>query len=85
MCSLNHTTDEKRRLGYVNPNRINQIQLNPQIKENNLKYKNMKTKSKITMKKGLTTGNRTVVSTYLGRTMLRFQNKACIMAPYNFK
>jgi hypothetical protein len=85
MCNLNHTTDRKKRLGYVNPNFINQIQLIPQINENNQKYKNMKAKSKFTMKKRLTTENRTVVSTYLGRTMLRFQHKACIMAPYNFK
>jgi hypothetical protein len=44
----------------------------------------MKAKSKIAVKK-LTIENRTVVSTYLGQTMLRFQHKACIMAPYNFK
>jgi hypothetical protein len=69
----------------VNPNLINQIQLNPQINENNPKYKNMKVKSKIAAKKRLTTKNRIVVSTYLGHIMLRFQNKACILAPYNFK
>jgi hypothetical protein len=51
MCSLNHTTDPKKRLGCANPNLINQIQLNPQINENNQKYKNMKAKSKITVKK----------------------------------
>jgi hypothetical protein len=42
-------------------------------------------KSKIAVKKRLTTEDRIVVSTYLGRTMLWFQNKACIMSPYNFK
>jgi hypothetical protein len=35
----------------VNPNLINQIQLNPQINENNRKYKNIKAKSKIIVKK----------------------------------
>jgi hypothetical protein len=50
MCSLNHTTDKKR-LGYANQNLINQIQLNPQINENNPKYKNKKAKSKIIVKK----------------------------------
>jgi hypothetical protein len=45
----------------------------------------MKVKSKIAVKKKLTTENMTVVSTYLGRIKLRFQHKACIMAPYNFK
>jgi hypothetical protein len=67
----------------VNPNLINQLQLNPQINENSQKYKNMKAKSKTTAKKD-TTEKRTVVSTYFGRTMLWFQHKTCIMAPYNF-
>jgi hypothetical protein len=51
MCSLNHTTDIKKRLGYMNPNLINQLQLNPQINKNSEKYKNMKVKSKISAKK----------------------------------
>jgi hypothetical protein len=51
MCSLIHTSDKSKRLGYVYPNLINQIELNPQINENNLKYKNMRLKSKIAMKK----------------------------------
>jgi hypothetical protein len=83
MCSLNHTPDQQKRLGYANPNLINQIQLDPQINENNPKYKNMKAKSKIGTKK-LTTKKRTIVSTYLGQTMLRYQHKDFIMAPYNF-
>jgi hypothetical protein len=69
----------------VNPNLINQIELNPQINENNLKYKNMRPKSKIVEKKKLTSDKRVVAATYIGRTMLRWQHKACIMAPYNFK
>jgi hypothetical protein len=43
-----------KRLGYVNPNIINQIELNPQINEYNPKYKNLRPKSKITAKKKLT-------------------------------
>jgi hypothetical protein len=51
MYSLIHTSNECKRLGYVNPNLINQIELNPQINENNPKYKNMRSKSKIATKK----------------------------------
>jgi hypothetical protein len=83
MCSLIHTSGESKRLGYVNPNLINQIELNPQISENNPKYKNTRMKSKIATKK-LTNDKRVVAATYIGRTMLR-QHKACIMTPYNFK
>jgi hypothetical protein len=51
MCSLIHTSDKCKTLGYVNPNLINQIELKPQINENNPKYKNMRLKSKIAVKK----------------------------------
>jgi hypothetical protein len=69
----------------MNPNIINQIELNPQINENNPKYKNMRPKSKIAVKKKLTNDKRVAATTYLGGTMLRWKHKACIMAPYNFK
>jgi hypothetical protein len=85
MYSLIHTFDKSKRLGYVNPNLINQIELNPQINENNLKYKNIRQKSKLTVKKKLINDKRIAAATYLGRTMLWWQDKACIMAPYNFK
>jgi hypothetical protein len=85
MCSLNHTTDQRKRLGYAKPNLINQIELNQQINDNNPKYKNMRPKSKIAVKKMVTNEKRIIVSTYLGHTMLRFQDKACIIAPCNFK
>jgi hypothetical protein len=68
MCSLIHTSDESKRLEYVNPNLINQIELNPQINENNPKYKNMRPKSKIAMKK-LTNDKRVVAATYVGQTI----------------
>jgi hypothetical protein len=51
MYSLIHTFDKSKRLGYVNPNIINQIELNPQINENNMKYENMRLKGKIAAKK----------------------------------
>jgi hypothetical protein len=44
-------SDERKRLGYANPNLRNQIELNPQINENNPKYKNMRLKSKIATEK----------------------------------
>jgi hypothetical protein len=38
MCNLIHMSDESKRLEYVNPNIINQIELYPQINESNPKY-----------------------------------------------
>jgi hypothetical protein len=51
MYSLNHTTDQRKTLGYANQNLINQIEWNPPIDENNPKYKNMRPKTKIAVKK----------------------------------
>jgi hypothetical protein len=70
MCSLNHTTNQRKRLGYANPNLINEIELNPQINKNNPKYNNMRPKSKIAVKRKLTNEKRIDVPTYLSRTML---------------
>jgi hypothetical protein len=61
------------------------MELNPQINENNPKYKNMRLKSKIAVKKKLTNNKRITTATYIGWTMLWWQEKSCIMAPYNFK
>jgi hypothetical protein len=41
MCSLNHTSGTEKRLGCVNQNLINQLELNPQINENGEKVKSM--------------------------------------------
>jgi hypothetical protein len=70
MCSLIHTSNKSKRLGYVNPNIINQIELNQQVNENNQKYKNMRPKSKIAANKKLTNCKRIDAATYLGRTKL---------------
>jgi hypothetical protein len=44
MCNSNHTSDTIKRLGYVNPNPINQLELNPQINDNSQKVKGMNKK-----------------------------------------
>jgi hypothetical protein len=72
MCSLIHMSNKSKRLGYVNPNLINQIELNPnlinqielnpQINNKNRKYKSMRLKSKIAMKK-LTNDKRITTTT----------------------
>jgi hypothetical protein len=62
----------------MNPNLINQLQLNPQINKNSEKYKNMRVKSKIKVKRKLNSEKRYVASTYLGQIMLWFQDKDCI-------
>jgi hypothetical protein len=58
MCSLNHTSDTRKRLGYVNTNPINQLELNPQIHDNNQKVKGMTKKKRVKAQRQLTTEKR---------------------------
>jgi hypothetical protein len=76
MRSLNHTSDTKRRLGFVNLNFIIQLQLNPQINENSEKYKTMIKKKLSNAKRQLTNKKMSITSTYLAQVMLRFQEKS---------
>ena len=85
MCSLNYTSDKEKRLRYVNPTIINQLELNPQINPNNEKYKAMNKRKRASVQRHLTNEKRTIASTYLGQIMFWFQDKDCIMASYNFK
>jgi hypothetical protein len=85
MCSLNYTSDDQKRLGYVNPTLINQLTLNPQLNENSETYKAMSKKKRAASQKKLTKEKRDIASTLLGQIMMRFQDKDCILAPYNFK
>jgi hypothetical protein len=85
MCSLNQTSDTKKRLRYVNPNLIIQLELNPQINEKSQKYKAMTKKKRAASQTQLTKEKRDIASTHLGQIMLCFQDKDCIVAIYNFK
>jgi hypothetical protein len=44
MCTLVHVADDEKRLGYMNPTQINQLELNPVINEKSDKFKGMSKK-----------------------------------------
>jgi ribosomal protein L18E len=89
MCSLVHVCDDQKRLGFVNPMQINQLELNPVINEKSVTFKCMSNKKRAaTIKKAqqkLTKEKRDLASTHIGQLMQRFKDKECIMAPYNFE
>ncbi|KAK3127145.1 hypothetical protein QOZ80_7AG0568910 [Eleusine coracana subsp. coracana] len=71
------------RVAYVNPSRINQSSINPMV---NLKNYPDKTPTELAeIKTVLTTEARTYVANYLYDCFMRWQDRECIMAPYNFK
>jgi hypothetical protein len=72
MYNLNHTSDTEKWLGYVNPNYINQLQLNPQINENSDKYKTMINRKLSNAKRQLTNEKMPLASIYVGQVMLWF-------------
>jgi hypothetical protein len=69
----------------LNPNLVNQLQLDPQINENSEKYKNMTVKSKLKAKRQLANEKWSLASTYFGQIMLQFEVKDYIMTSYSFK
>jgi hypothetical protein len=46
MCSLVHICDEKKRLGFMNPTQINQLELNPVINKKSQTFKGMSNKKR---------------------------------------
>jgi ribosomal protein L18E len=84
-----HVCDDKKRLGFMNPTQINQLELNPVINEKSETFKDMSNKKRAeAIKKAqqkLTKEKRDLVSTHIGQLMQRFKDRECIMAPYNFE
>jgi ribosomal protein L18E len=89
MCNLVHVCDDKKRLGFMNPTQINQLELNPVINEKSETFKGMSNKKRATaIKKAqqkLTKEKRDRESTHIGQLMQRFKDRECIMALYNFE
>jgi GR25 family glycosyltransferase involved in LPS biosynthesis len=86
--SLFHVTDGQKRLGFVNPMQINQLELNPVINEKSELFKGMRNKKwDAAIKKAqqkLIKKKRDLASTNIGQLMQRFKDRECIMSPYNF-
>jgi ribosomal protein L18E len=84
-----HVSDDKKRLGFVNPTQINQLELNPIINKKSEMLKGMSNKKHATaIKKAqqkLTKEKRDLASIHIGQLMQRFEDRKCIMASYNFE
>jgi hypothetical protein len=89
MCSLMHVCDGQKRLRFVNPTQINQLQLNPVINKKSETFKGMSKKQWVTtIKKAqqkLTKEKRDLALTHIVLLIQRFQDRECIMAAYNFE
>jgi hypothetical protein len=89
MCSSVHVCDDEKRLRFLNPTQINQLELNPVINKKSETFKGMSNKKRpATIKKAqekLTKEKRDLASTHIGQLLQRFEDRQCIMAPYNFE
>jgi hypothetical protein len=87
MCSLVHVSDDKNRLGFMNPTQINQLELNSVINEKSETFKGMSNKGHCNKKaqQKLTKEKRDLASTHIGQLTHWFKDRDCIMPPYNFK
>jgi hypothetical protein len=48
MCTLLHTCEKEKRLGFMNPTQINQLELNPVVNEESKTFKGMSKKKRAT-------------------------------------
>jgi hypothetical protein len=89
MCTLVYTCDEQKRLEFLNPTQINQLELNPIINKKSETFKGMSKKKRAAAikkaQKALTKEKRDLASTHIGQIFQRFKDRQCIMAPYNFE
>jgi hypothetical protein len=89
MCTLLHTCDKEKRLGFMNPTQINQLELNPVINKKSEMFKGMSKKKRATaikkVQQKLTKKKRDIASTHIGQLFQQFEGRQCIMAPYNFE
>jgi hypothetical protein len=73
MCSSMHVSDDQKRLGFVNPTQINQLELNSVINEKSDTFKDMSNKKWVAaIKKAqqkLTKEKRDLASTHIGQLM----------------
>jgi hypothetical protein len=89
MCTLVHTCDKEKILGFMNPAQINQFELNPVINEKSETFKGMSKKKRATaiekVQQKRTKEKRDLTSTHIGQLFQRFKYRQCIMTPYNFE
>jgi ribosomal protein L18E len=80
MCSLVHVCDNKKRLGFMNPTQINQLELNPVINKKSETFKDMSNKKKAAAikkhNKKLTKEKRDLASTHIGQLLQRYKDSA---------
>jgi hypothetical protein len=73
MCNLVHVCDDKKRLGFMNPTQINQLELNPIINEKSETFTSMSNKKWATAIKQAqqkqTKEKRDLVATHIGQLM----------------
>jgi chromosomal replication initiation ATPase DnaA len=84
-----HVCDKEKRLRFTNPTQINQLELNPIINEKSETFKGMSKKKRATSirkaQQALIKEKRDLALTHIGQLFQRFEDKQCIMAPYNFE
>ena len=90
-CSMNsvrqeRTTDRKDwKVAYLNPTFIAQSQINPVFNERDPKYKDMTPKEMERMVEDFRNVKRAKVANYICSCFIKWQDRQCIIALYNFE
>ena len=85
LSRLNWVSDKRNRYGFINPTLINKSALNPIPNQNSTEYKEKSSKERKKLLADLVKEKRILAATYLGRCMLKWQDRYAILLPYNFE
>jgi hypothetical protein len=80
-----HVCDDEKRLGFMNPTQINQLELNPVINEKSEMLKGMRPVGIKKAKQKLTKEKKYLASTHIVLLLQQFKDRECILTPYNFE
>jgi hypothetical protein len=88
MCTLLHTCDKTKRLGFMNPTQINQLELDPVINEKSETFKGMSKKKRATAIKSITKTDqrekRSCINPHRS-TIPAVRRQTMYHGPYNFE
>ena len=85
LSRVNWISDKKKKYGLINPTLINKSALNPKPNQNSAEFKGKSSKEQKQLLADLVKEKRLLAATYLGRCMLKWQDRYAILLPYNFE
>ena len=82
---MNDTIDAEKTIGYLHPTNISLSELNPVINRQSKEYKNKTKDQLIVIERKKISDARIAAATYIGKCMVKWQDRNCLVGVLNFK